>query len=112
MIDIRLLFRDGHPAGFICEGHALYAEEGQDIICSAVSALTINAVNSIQKFTQDEALVEQDEDGGFLSLSLEGPVSDESILLLNSLFLGLKMIVETYGTDYLLITEYEQVSEA
>ena len=112
MIDIRLLFSDGEPAGFICEGHACFAEEGQDIICSAVSALTINAVNSIQQLTEDEALVEQDGDGGFLSLALKRPVSDRARVLLDSLFLGLRMIEETYGTEYLRIIEYDQISEA
>ena len=109
MIDIRLLYKDGEPAGFTCEGHALYADEGQDIICSAVSALTINTVNSIEQFTDDEAEVIQDEDGGFLSFTLKSGPSREAELLLNSLFLGLGMIEETYGIDYLNITEYDQV---
>ena len=111
MIEIRLLFSDDRPTGFVCSGHALFAEEGSDIVCSAVSALTINTINSIREFTTDEAAVEQEEDGGYLSLLLRGEISDRSRVLLDSLFLGLSMIEETYGEEYLRIEEYHQVSE-
>ena len=32
-------------AGFDMEGHAGYAEAGEDIVCAGVSALVINALN-------------------------------------------------------------------
>ena len=45
---------NGGIVGFRSAGHAGYAEEGSDIICSAVSILTFNTINSIEKFTDDE----------------------------------------------------------
>ncbi len=45
---------DGEYIGFETSGHAGYADEGYDIICAAVSALTVNAVNSVETFTEDE----------------------------------------------------------
>ena len=33
--------------GFYSAGHAGYAESGSDIICSAISVLTINTINSV-----------------------------------------------------------------
>ncbi len=35
------------------EGHAGYADEGEDIICAAVSALALNFFNSVETFTED-----------------------------------------------------------
>ena len=35
-------------------GHAGYGEEGQDIVCAAVSALVFSAYNSIETFTEDD----------------------------------------------------------
>ena len=35
-----LFIRDGQVTGFVCAGHAGYAEAGEDIVCAAVSALT------------------------------------------------------------------------
>ena len=38
--------------GFETEGHAGYAEAGQDIVCAAVSALAINTINSVGSIYQ------------------------------------------------------------
>ena len=48
--------------GFDMEGHAGYAEAGEDIVCAGVSALVINALNSIERFTDDETSCVSDED--------------------------------------------------
>ena len=37
----------GRVIGFLCAGHAAYAEAGQDIVCSAVSVLTETCVNTL-----------------------------------------------------------------
>ena len=37
--------------GFKIDGHAGYAEEGEDIICAAVSVLALNTANSIEALT-------------------------------------------------------------
>ena len=39
---------DKECVGFQTEGHAEYAEPGEDIICAAVSILVINTINSIE----------------------------------------------------------------
>ena len=51
---------------FLSKGHAGYAEEGQDIVCAAVSALIITTVNSLEKFTEDQLEAEADE--GYVSI--------------------------------------------
>ena len=51
-IEIEIQRKNRQYRGFLCEGHAGYAQEGYDIICSAVSVLTVNAVNSIEQFTR------------------------------------------------------------
>ena len=88
----------------VSEGHALYDEEGSDIVCAGVSALLINAVNSLDQLTQDGIVVDEGgEEGGFLSLELELPQSGEARLLLDSLMLGLDSISENYGKAFLTI---------
>jgi uncharacterized protein YsxB (DUF464 family) len=92
--------------GFESSGHAGYADAGEDIICSAVSVLAINTVNSIEKFTADDYVVEQADDGGFLRLRFEEPLSERAGLLMDSLVLGIESIQAEYGKDYIiLITE-------
>ena len=41
---------DRECVGFQTEGHAEYADPGEDIICAAVSVLVINTINSIETF--------------------------------------------------------------
>ena len=103
MITVTIYKDSGQYSRFTVEGHAGYAQEGFDIICSAVSVLTLNTVNSIEAFTGDSFQAEQDEESGFLSFSLSSPISPESKLLLNSLVLGLQNIEEEYGRPYIHI---------
>ncbi len=90
--------------GFQIDGHAGYAEEGEDIICAAVSVLALNTVNSIEALTKADPICSMED--GFLSCEipdLRRPSQSYSdvTLLLDSLALGLRSITETYGTQYL-----------
>jgi hypothetical protein len=93
--------------GFESEGHAGYAEAGSDIICSAVSALTINAVNSIDRFTDDDYEVEQAEDGGMLRVRFPETLSERAALLMDSLVLGIESIQADYGNEYITLLSEE-----
>ena len=105
MISVRFTIdSDGLYRGFTVEGHAGYADAGEDIICAAVSALAQNTVNSIEAFTGDEFTC--DVDDGYLSVEFPKKLSAESKLLMNSLNLGLTNIAEAYGTEWLeIVTE-------
>lgn len=80
--------------GFEFAGHAGANVHGKDIVCAAVSALVINTVNSIEEFTDDDFTCDTDEDAGNIKFHLNGKLSNESNLLMNSLCLGIKGILE------------------
>ena len=86
-------------AGFKVIGHAGYAEEGYDIVCAAVSVLVVNAVHSIETFTDDKFAAREDD--GIVELLLEGSVSDKTTLLLDSMILGLRDIQTQYGNEFI-----------
>ena len=86
-----------------CSGHAGYAEYGEDIVCSAISALTINLINSIDTLTEDKFALEQDEDDGFISISFDQEPSKDADLLLRSFELGVNSIFREYGKEFLNI---------
>ncbi len=92
--------------GFSVEGHAGYADEGFDIICSAVSALAVNAVNSLEAFTEDDFAAE--ESNGFLTCSFSGILSEKGVLLVDSMVLGLTDIQNNYGKQYIRMV-YKEV---
>ena len=63
--------KTGDICGFRLKGHADFAEAGSDIVCSAVSVLTINTINCIELFTKAKFECKTDENkGGYLSFAL------------------------------------------
>ena len=94
---------DGICRRICMDGHAGYAEYGQDIVCAATSVLFINTANAIETFTEDAFTVEQDTKSDRVVLQLTSSISDETSLLLNTLLLGLTGIMEEYGDEYIRI---------
>ena len=48
MVKITFLKRDGCYYGFRESGHAGYAEAGDDVVCAAISAMTMLIINAIE----------------------------------------------------------------
>ena len=101
MITIKVRKKNGSYEEFISKGHAGYAEAGQDIVCAAVSALIINTVNSLEKFTDDK--FEVHEKDGFVSIHFRNNLSERAMLLMDSLLLGLTEIAGSYNNRYLTV---------
>ena len=104
MITVEIRKSGEEYQGFSCKGHAGYGEAGKDIICAAVSALTVNTINSIEKFTKD-AFKAEEADGMVRWKFTKLPLSSETKLLMDSLVLGLENIQETYGKKHIKIVE-------
>lgn len=98
--------RDSQIQAFVVKGHAQYDVPGKDLVCAAVSAITVGTVNSIEKLTQVLPISEMES--GLLDITI--PVLPESSseqgsqvqLLLESMVVMLQSIEETYG-DYIKI---------
>ena len=80
--------------GFDISGHAEYDDPGKDVVCAAVSALVINAVNSIEHFTVDETSCVSDEESGNITFRFSQIPSHDAALLLDSMIFGLEEIEE------------------
>ena len=87
-------------------GHADSVEEGADLVCCSVSVLTINLVNSLDHFTEDEFLFDQNEQIGFMSIAFPTCPTKEASLLLDSYVLGIHSIAAQYG-DWLEVDTEE-----
>ncbi len=87
--------------GFSTQGHANYSDYGTDIICSAVSALTINTINSIEQFTSVKFTVDTNQKSGRIDFKITGECDDKSTLLLDSMILGLQGLQKDYGKKYI-----------
>ena len=105
MITFTLLGAFDAPTGFICEGHAGYGDRGYDIVCAAVSALTITCVNALDSLTGATPKVSQMPQQGYLSVDCQGESNDslhDTQLLLRALYLGIKDIAQQYPKHVML----------
>ena len=103
MTTITITTKNDNYKSIECKGHAGFAEYGNDIVCSAISVLMINLINSIDKLTDDEVEVFEDEKKGILRLSLSDKPSHEADILLSSFELGVDSIFRQYGKKFLNI---------
>ncbi|MHC9532544.1 ribosomal-processing cysteine protease Prp [Dellaglioa sp. L3N] len=91
---------------FEITGHADSGEYGQDIVCAAVSVLTINTINSLTELAKMNPEVLMDEEnGGLMKVKLleSEIVNSTGQLFLESLVLGLQSIEQNYQ-DYIKLT--------
>ena len=110
MINVTIYKNEKHACmGFTAVNHAGYAEAGQDIVCAGVSALMINAINSIDRFTEDETSQVSNDEEALIDFRLKSEPSHDAELLLKAMILGLEEIAndEDYE-DYITIT-FEEV---
>ena len=100
---------DGKYTGFNCFGHAGYAKKNRpDILCSAISTLVINTINSLEELAGERLKTVTNEETGFIKCDFESDLQEKSILLMDAMVFGLKNISETYGEQYLQV-KFEEV---
>ena len=94
--------------GFKALGHAGYAEEGEDIVCAAISILTINTMNAIETFTDADVFLNTDEELGLIEYKVDEPTKETS-LLLDTMVLGLKTMADDKNYAEYIDLKFEEV---
>lgn len=107
MITVTVFHKDNLIVGVQLEGHAEYGKKGKDIVCSAVSILYINLVNSLDSFTDDEKELNGSTKINFQNIILKHIPSKEAELLFQSFMLGITTIEQKYGKKYIVILNQE-----
>lgn len=106
MVDFEFLKQNNKIIGFRTNGHAMYAEHGEDPVCAGISILTINTMNYIDEFTDDDMEYSFDEEVGYIDFKMTDSLgmTKDSEVLLKALHFGIKQIQDQYGDRYLKIT--------
>ncbi len=87
--------RDGYIKFLHVSGHAMFDEHGKDIVCAAVSSMTILTINAIEKFGLEDKVKLTHSDEGLIELEVLS--YDDTI---NNLLLNLIDNLETLESDY------------
>lgn len=94
MIDIFIQKSVDHYTEWYVTGHAGYAEKGKDIVCAAVSALTITLENAMEALA-DVPVVKKQYISEDLRMYLPVP-SDKTDLLIETYKIGIEGLQEAY----------------
>ena len=106
MTNIKLYARKGGDIfGMQVKGHAGFGVRGTDVVCASVSILVINTINSIQKLTSDKCNEKVNARKATIDFEIDGAVSSESKLLLDSMKLGLDNIAAEYPGNVKITVE-------
>jgi len=112
MITIHIIYdAKGEFFGFRSCGHAGYSKRGKDIVCAAVSAMSLNLINSTLELTSQSLIYELSEKDGLLRMKYEEPVLDDAKLLFNAFLLGLQETEKEYGSEYIKIVYVKKLSD-
>ena len=95
--------------GFKAIGHAGYAEEGEDVVCAAISVLTINTMNAIEAFTKDKASLVADDEQGLIDYKISGRPTKDTTLLLKAMVLGLEQMAQSANYEKYIDLMIEEV---
>ena len=115
MVKVTFFKRDGIYYGFRETGHAGYDEAGKDIVCAAVSAMTMLIINAIEVSYASNVEYSIDEDTADVEVRVPQALPDNSddekkqfavSGLIQAYFLQLMDMLEDYD-DYLDVNEVE-----
>lgn len=98
----------GNIKRFVVKGHAGFAAEGSDIVCSAVSAIAFTAVGAIDELVGLKGFFKERK--GFMSCNLDMELSSElrhiANIIMASAEIGFKQIEDAYP-DYVKVVDEE-----
>jgi len=103
---------DNRVCSFEISGHARYAQKGEDIVCSAVSAVVLTTILGIEEILELKAGLEQEDGYTYFCLPSEMEARDEdrALLLLDTLVAGIKKIAQQYRRNISILIE--KISDA
>ncbi|MCR5491888.1 MAG: ribosomal-processing cysteine protease Prp [Bacilli bacterium] len=93
MIKVEISYKGKGFQSLLVKGHAGTAEHGKDLVCAAVSAITVGAMNALEN-TDEDFEIEIEE--GRVSCTALGSVSDHDETVIETLIIQLKTIEVSY----------------
>ncbi|OXS27556.1 MAG: ribosomal protein [Acetobacterium sp. MES1] len=107
MISVKICGKHNKASEIIVSGHAGFADHGEDIVCAAVSVLTISILNGLTEIVGRKDLGEVIEEGYIRFIIPEindEPTKSKTETLISTYLLGIRGIKEAYG-DYIQFEE-------
>jgi len=107
MTEVLLGIRDGHTRFIEINGHAGFAEKGEDIICAGISAIIQSLeIGLTEVLGRSDVKIRKNPEGGFMSVCLYGPEENCAAAFMETAAQSLRAIAKSYPS-YVRITEVD-----
>lgn len=112
MTKVTITNKNGQIVAFEVKGHTGYGKHGQDIVCSAISAIVQTAEVGIVTYLGISAQVQKNDDAGYMSLHLPKQLSANQMqhaqTVLQTAKLALKELLGQYS-KFLKMEERDEI---
>lgn len=101
MIVVKVFRENNKITAFELSGHAESGPYGYDLVCAGVSAVSFGVVNAIDALCKIDLVIEQENEGGYLHVSIPNDINQELSekvqLLLDGMIISLQTIEREYS---------------
>ncbi|UXR70504.1 MULTISPECIES: ribosomal-processing cysteine protease Prp [unclassified Staphylococcus] len=98
MINVDITLNDaGQITDLVMDGHADFAEHGQDIVCAGASAVVFGSVNAIMGLTSERPDIDYADDGGYFHVRSVDTSNEQAQLILQAMLVSLQTIEDEYS---------------
>jgi len=100
MTKVIVIRKDNHIVEVECSGHTGYAEEGEDIICAALSSIVQTALLGLMQVAGIRAEYERLDRDGYISIKipeLKTGKRHDADMILDTMLLGVSDLYESYS---------------
>ena len=101
MTTIKIIKKNKDIVGFEISGHTGYSKNGEDIVCSAISAISQSACLGIVKVLNLKAIINKNDSKDYLMLALPKNINREDLdkaqIILKTMQFSLSDLLTDYG---------------
>ena len=101
MTQVVIKRKNGKIVEVVCDGHTDYGEEGEDIVCAALSSVIQTAVLGLMQAAMLPVQYKTDAKKGLLKVKLPGEMTSQernnADMILETMYLGVSDLSTEYG---------------
>lgn len=100
MTSVKITRKDNHIVTVECDGHTDYGEEGEDIVCAALSSVVQTAVLGLMQVAGINVTLKRDDKRGYLFLQLpdtDARTRHDADVILDTMLCGVSDLREGFS---------------
>lgn len=100
MIDVTVIRKNNLISSIELSGHAESGPYGYDLVCAAVSGVSMGMINAVMKLTEVDLNIEQGGEGGYLKVAFKTLTPSNHLEKAQLLLEGMLVSLESIEMEY------------